>query len=400
MKRFIFKAYDATGGFISTIPDVIDEPKFTSYINGGLGDLTIKLPRSVFQFEEATVIAQNNQIKIECIDIDATGGVTIYNGYISKYTPTLQEGKEYINVTCLGYVSETARFMAEDASGNTTLTYNSYDPTNILKDILDKFTAAGGHVDYSGTSTDDTGTTVSYEFNTYTVKESLDKIIELAPNRWYYFVDSTNTVSFHAKDATANHTFSLGKDVISIIPEKSGENMVNRIYFTGGDVSGTTFYKKYERAGSISTYGLHAQKYVDSRVTDESTADIIAASILDKGDTPETRTTLVIRDNNGFNDGRGYDIESIKPGDTCKVIGYSSKATNVWDTAVWDTDKWDYDISQVLSTVQQIMKVSYEPNKVTLEISSKLPDISHRIEDIKRNLDKINTDNNPSAPTT
>jgi len=400
MKRFIFKAYDATGGFISTISDVTDEPKFTSYINGGLGDLTFKLPRSVFQYEEGTVISQNNQIKIECFDKDAISGTTIYNGYISKYAPTLKDGKQYINVTCLGYVSEMARFMAEDASGNTTLTYNSYDPTNILKDILDKFTAAGGHADYTEASTIDTNTVVSYEFNTCMVKEVLDKIIELSPNGYYYFVDANNTVNFGSKDATANHTFVLGKDVISIIPEKSGENMVNRVYFTGGDVSGTTLYKKYERTSSISTYGLHAEKYIDSRVTNETTADIIAASILDKGDTPETRTTLVIRDNNGFNDGRGYDIESIKPGDTCKVIGYSDKSTNLWDIAVWDADKWDYDISQVSSTVQQIMKVSYEPNKVTLEISSKLPDISHRIEDIKRNLTNMQTDSNPSAPTT
>lgn len=399
MKRFIFKAYDPTGGFISTIPDVIDEPRFTSYINGGLGDLTFKLPRSVFQYEEGTVIAQNNQVKIECFDTDAPTGTSIYNGYISKYAPTLDQGKQYILVTCLGYISETQRFMAEDASGNTTLTYNSYDPTNILKDILDKFTAAGGHPDYTVSSAADTGTTVSYEFNTYTFKECLDKVIELAPNGWYYFVDSANTVHFKAKDVTANHTFVLGKDVITIIPEKSAENMVNRVYFTGGDVSGTTMYKKYDRSGSISTYGLHAQKYVDSRVTDETTMDIMAGAILDRGDSPETRTTLVIRDNGG-DDGRGYDIESIRPGQTCKVIGYDSQAMNLWDTAIWDSDKWDYDITQVSSTVQQIMKVSYEPNKVTLEISSKLPDISHRIEDIKRNLDRVYTDSNPSSPTT
>lgn len=397
MKRFEYKIYNSAGAFLSTIPDAADEPRFTSYINGGLGDMTIKLPRSVFQFEEGTVIAQNNQLKVVCYDNDATAGTTIYNGYISKYAPTLQEGKEFVLVTCLGYISETQRFMAEDASGNTTLTYNSYDPTNILKDILDKFTAAGGHPDYTGSSTSNTGTTVSYEFNTYTVKECLDKCVELAPVGWFYFVDSSNTVTFKGKDATANHTFILGKDVVTIIPEKSAENMVNRIYFTGGDVTGTPLYKKYERSGSISTYGLHAEKYVDSRVTDETTMDIIAASILDRGDAPETRTTLVIRDNNG-DDGRGYDIESIKPGDTCKVIGYSDQATNLWDLAVWDSDIWDYDITQVSSTVQQIMKVSYEPNKVILEISSKLPDISHRIEDIKRNLDAVYTNANPTAP--
>lgn len=399
MKRFEYKIYDSTGTFISTIRDVVDEPRFTSYINSGLGDLTVKLPRSVFDYEETTVIAQNNQVKVICYDADAPTGVVVYNGYISKYTPTLTEGKEFVVVTCLGYVTETERFMAEDVSGNTTLTYNTYDPTDILKDVLDKFSTAGGHADYTGSSADDTGTSVTYEFNTYTVKEALDKIVELAPNGWYYFIDADNVVNFAGKDATANHTFVLGKDVVTIIPEKSVENMVNRVYFTGGDVSGTILYKKYSRSGSISSYGLYAQKVIDGRVTDETTMDTIAGSILDRGDAPETRTTLIIRDNNG-DDNRGYNIESIKPGDTCKIIGFNSIVTNNWDEGIWDVDKFDYDITEVSQTVQQIMKVTYEPNSVTLEISSKLPNISHRVEDIKRNLDRISTNENPTAPTT
>lgn len=398
LKRYLYKIYDAAGAFITTVNDIIDEPRFTSYINSGLGDLTFKLPRSIASFDESVSIAQNNRVDVVCIDNEAPTGQVIYSGYISKYAPSLDKGKEYIIVTCLGFITETERFMAEDASGNTTLNYTSDDPTDILKDILDKFTAAGGTADYAGSSAAATGTTVSYEFNTYTVKEALDKLVELAPVGWYYFVDAENVVTFAGKDATANHTFVLDKDVETLIPEKSVENMCNKIYFTGGDVSGTPLYKKYTRAGSISTYGLYAKKVVDGSVTIEATADIIADSLLDRGDAPEVRTTLVIRDSNaGLG---GYDIESIKPGDTCKIIGFTSQDTSIWDLAVWDEDFWNYNLSEVSSTVQQIMKVSYSPTKVTLEISSRLPNISKRVEDIKRNLDKVYTQQNPTAPTT
>lgn len=399
MKRFEYKVYNNSGDFLSTILDIADQPRFTSYINSGLGEMTFKLPRSIFQFEERTIIKQNNQIKVVCYDTDSATGVTIYNGYISKYAPTLSQGKEYISVTCLGYVTELERFILEDNTGKTTLTYNSYDPTDIVKDILDKFTDSGGHPDYDGSSTTDTSTVVSYEFNTYSVKEALDKIIELSPNGYYYYVGADNIVNFKPKNSTADHTFVLGKDVVTIIPEKSAENMCNQLYFTGGDVGGTPLYKKYTRSSSITNYGMYANKIADSRVTDEDTMDIMAAAILDRGDVPETRTTLVIRDNN-TTDSRGYDIESIKPGQTCRIIGFDERATNFWDSAVWDTDKWDYDITQVSTTVQQIMKVSYEPNKVTLEISSKLPNISRRVEDIKRNLDRILVNENPDTPTT
>ncbi len=398
MKRYAYKIYTGAGTFITTIKDISDEPRFTSYINSGLGQFTFKLPRSISSFDEGESIAQNNKVDVVCYDLESPSGQVVYSGYISKYTPTLDKGREFIIVTCLGYITQTERFIAEDASGNTTLTYNTYDPTNILKDILDKFTAAGGTPDYNGSSTTLTGTAVSYIFNTYTVKEALDKIIELAPNGWYYFLSPTNIITFKGRDATANHTFVLGKDVETIVPEKSVENMTNKVYFTGGDVSGTPLYKKYTRAGSISTYGLYAKKIVDGSVIIESTADIIAGAILDRGDVPEVRTTLVIRDSNGSMG--GYDIESIKPGDTCKINGLKSQNNSLWDLGIWDDTSWDFNLTEVSSTVQQIIKVSYEPTKVTLEISSRLPNISKRVEDIKRNLDRVYTDDNPTAPTT
>lgn len=395
-KRYLYKIYDTSNVLISTLSDFVDLPQFTSYINSGLGQLTFRLPRSIFSFDEGNSIAQNNRVDVVCYDME--GENIIYSGYISKYAPSLDKGRQFIIVTCLGYVTQTERFMAEDASGNTTLTYLSKDPNFILKDILDKFTAAGGLPDYTGSSTTNTGTSVSYAFNTYTVKEVLDKVIELAPVGWYYFINALNVVTFKSKDATANHTFVLGKDISTIIPEKSVENMVNRIYFTGGDVSGVQFYKKYSRAGSISTYGLYAQKVVDGSVTVETTADIIAGSILDRCDAPEVRTTLVIRDSNaGLG---GYDIESIKPGDTCKIIGLKSQDTSLWDVATWDTSTWDYSLEEVSSTVQQIMKVTYDPHQVTLEVSSRLPNISKRVEDIKRNMDRIYTQDNPTFPDT
>src|SRR5690606_8937721 len=140
---------------------------------------------------------------------------------------------------------------------------------------------------------------------------------------------------FKGKDVTANHTLVLGKDITTIIPEKSIENMTNRIYFTGGGEPPK--YKKYERSGSITANGLYAKRVIDTRVTDDTTMDIVAGSILDREDSAETRTTLVVRDNN-MGDGRGYDIESIKPGDSIKIIGFSSKQSNKWDVAVWGVD--------------------------------------------------------------
>jgi len=403
MKKFVYKIYDESGNFLEKYNDIVEVPAFSSFMNSGIGELPLKIPKSVFNFGEGTTIAHNNELIIECFDKEhlyTTTGKRVYSGYLSKYAPTIdQNGSEFIMVTFLGYITQTERFMAEDASGNTTLSYLSQDPSNILKDIIDKYVLAGGKINYSISSVALTGTTVSYTFNTNTVKECLDKIVELSPEGWYYYVDADNIIHFKNRSVTADHTFILGKEVQIIVPEKSVESMTNRVYFTGGDVSGVQFYKKYERNGSISTYGLYAKKYVDGRVTDETTADLMANSILDRGESPETRTTMMILDDNGYDD-KGYNIENINVGDTIKVEGYGQQTDQLWDSLIWDAGFWDYDLASISSLVQQIVKVDYATDKVTLEISSKLPNISKRVEDIKRNLDIILTNGNPTAPTT
>jgi len=424
MKNFIYKVYDNNGVFLGLLKDVAGEPNFTSQINSGAGELTIKLPRSIFNFDEEKIIKHNNIIKVFCHDKDtkenakkaglwdvgkwdemywdvsSESGINLFTGYISKYTPELNPSSEIVTVTCLGFVTEFDRFLVENASGGTTINYTTVDPSVILKDIIDKYQAQGGSVTYDPLNIETAGTSVSYSFNTEFTKSALDKVIELSPEEFYYLVESNNQLIFKAKNASADHTFGFEKDVISVKPEKSIENIVNRIYFTGAEnASGVPLYKKYNRTVSQNENGIFTKKIVDGRITNESTMDLIANNILDRQELPEVRTTLIIRDNNA-RDGLGYDIETIKPGDTCKIRSTNTVINSKWDSLVWDSDTWDYSFIEILDTVQQIIKVKYQPNFVTLELSTKLPNISRTVDILKKNLDKVHTDKNPSQPLT
>ena len=399
-KRYLYKIYDGSGNYVTTWDDVVSDPEFTININSGAGELKVILARSLNDYGEGDDITLNYQLQLWCFDKDTgSAGTRIYTGYLSKYTEVKVSNKDAISVTFLGYFSEFNRYMYETAGGNTEIAHASVSPQAILQDILDKFTAAGGTPDYDGTSTDNPGTTVSYTYNTSNVLEALEKVIELSPVGWYYYVNGANLVHYHAKSTTADHIFNMGRDVGDYNIEKRNESVVNRVYFVGGDPGGGKVYRKYSNTSSISHYGLHAIKKVDERVTTAATAELMSNRLLEAFITPEVRSTIRIIDNNGNDDGRGYDIENIKVGDTCRVLSSTPDDYSRWDEAVWDVSPWDYALGNVMATVQQIIQIKYTPNYIDIVTSNRIPEIAKRIEDINRNLVDSITKDNPVAPS-
>jgi hypothetical protein len=277
--------------------------------------------------------------------------------------------------------------------GATQLKYRLQDPSEILKDALDKFTAQGGKLDYSTGTVDLTGTSMQYEFNTTTFQEVVQKIVDLCPQDWYLRVGADDFIYLKPKASTAMHKFTIGKNVTYYKQEKRLENIVNYIYFTGAN-----FYKKFINTGSVSAYGRYVQKIVDDKVPDAGTATIIANNILNKLSAPEIRVTLKVLDSNNAVNESGYNIESIKVGDTCKIFNATKKGYNMWDEVSWDIDAWDYDITNETATLLQIQKIDYFPDYVLLEISNRQPDLAQRIEQINKRLVESLTTDNPVIP--
>ncbi len=284
--------------------------------------------------------------------------------------------------------------------GKTTVPYNSYEPGEIMKSIIDLAFIGNDNINYNNTI-DDTNTVVSYTFSTNTIYEGISKCVELAPEDWYWYLDySTNYINFHKKNNTYDHVFSLQKDIIDAKFEKRIEDIINTIYFTGGDIGGgVNLYKKYTIAESVAKYGTKAMKYSDQRVTLTATADTIANSILENKSQPELRVTLEILDSNN-EQGLGYDIESINVGDTIAVRNITQQVgLSTWDYARWDSSYWDYNIFNLSSLTMQVVKITYKVDTMVIEASTMAVDVNKRIEDINRNLEALQNANNPTNPT-
>lgn len=399
-KRYAYKIYSPTGQYITTWTDVANDPSFRVVINGGYVELDCKLARQTINFGEQSDVAFANEVQLWCFDDDMPAGIKVFSGYISRYDPRNDGPQEYIMVYILGYHTRMADFIFENSIGATGISYNSTDPGEIAEDIINKVRPTGLPINWTETTLQKTGTVVSYTFQVNTVQECIDQILSLAPAGWYWYVDPDKLLHMHPKSLLPRHTFTLGKEIFYIEPQKRIENVVNRVYFIGGSPDGVLppLYGRYERPASIQQYGLKAIKRTDDRVTVQATMDTIADNILDGQQDVEIRTVIRVKDND-YDRTNGYDIESIKIGDTCQIRNYQDAfASSKWDIMSWDIDYWDFNVRNLTELIMQIVEIQYQPNYVELTISSKIPNVSKRVEDVNRNLLVTQLQDAPNNP--
>lgn len=387
-KKYEYKVYSPFGAYIKTWTDVANDPSFRTVINGGSVELTCKLARQTISFGEENDVNFMNEVQLWAFDNDEHAGIKIFSGYISRYEPINDGGIEYVVVHILGYHTRMSAFVHEDSLGTTGIAYNSTDPGTIAEDVINKASLNGSPIGWEESTLQKTGTTVSYTFQANTMQECIDKILELTPAGWYWYVDPDKNLHLHPKSELATHTFTMGKEIFYMQPQKRIENVINRIYFIGGVPDGETqaLYGRYERPLSINRYGMQAIKKTDERVKLQSTMDTICNNILDTQNEVEIRTVIRVKDND-YDPENGYDIESIKVGDTCQIRNYGEAfISSKWDVMYWDIDSWDFNIRNITETIMQIVEIQYTPNWVELTISSKIPNVAKRVEDINRNL--------------
>lgn len=239
-KQFSYKVYSSTGQYITTWTDVSGDPSFETVINGGFVELVVKLARNTQNFGEGRDVAFGNELRLYCFDNDQPAGVKIFCGYCSRYEPINDGFHDTLEVHFLGYHQILQNYMYENARGETYLNINNVDPAMMCKSVLDNAIAQDSSpVSYILSQTlQMTGIVSSYQFNQNTASESMDAILALCPAGWYWYVDANKNFNLHPRSTQAQHTFTLGKEIFYLDADKRIENVINRIYFTGGNMGG------------------------------------------------------------------------------------------------------------------------------------------------------------------
>lgn len=417
-KTYTYKVYSNGGESFLAVwaEDVISLPAWSNAINSMAGQLRVRLAREFKSFGEGEDVALGNWVDLYCYDKEYPNGQLLYKGYISSYQPSLQSGSEYIDIVILPLFQQTNGYILQNDLGETKVVYNSIDPSTMMRNIFENWIDQGAKYVTLGVSLwnqfnwneqtwneqrpldiNTTNTTASYTFNTNTILEAFEKVVELAPANWFYRVEANGTILFADSQSGTKHDVFIGKDIIDLSYQQRSEDVVNEIYFVGG--GSPQLYKKYQRTGSINANGTKAIKYIDGRVTSDATADTIANKILDEKENPEIRINMQIVDSNG-QDG-GYDIESIRVGDLIRVknIGTGTETNTMWNKFSWNEGFWNYSLQNVIADYLLVVKTTYNSDSITIETSSRFPEVSKRIEDINRNQVNIVTKDNPALPS-
>ncbi len=346
-KTYTIKIYSLSGGFSSgylkTIPSksIMNEPRFTSRVGGGQGELSIELALPMDDFDEGVSIKAMNLVRLyETDDENNLTPTLIYAGFISQYVPFTDEGREGVRLTVLGLVSLLS--LDYYMSGSSFQVVAAGDPGQLMRNIIDHFntvypntliTYAGGHIV-------DTGVSVSNTFNDQKWLEALKKTYELGSSGRYWTIREDGNVYFKAKAGSADHRFTIGDDVSIAEVVKNSEQIVNYYQLRWGP---TPTVNNYSDATSISAYGRHALIETASEVTDLTSANAKGNKKI--ADYKDPRVQAKLRINSTYN------IESVKPGHTCAVFNRKQG-------------------SELFPDIMLITSVAYTPDYIEIEIEN------------------------------
>lgn len=382
-KNIHINVYSPEGEFLKAWKDATFVG-FTKEINGGLGECVIKLARKFDDYGEYFDVKLNNEVQIKITDKDTANTADkeklIYSGYISKYEPWVEGGKEGVTVTLLGYYTKFAQDIYKNGT-TTTITETATDVGQMFRNLMDRYRAETSNpkLNYSNESIEETGTTATYTFEMMTYREAIDVIKSLAPANWWWYVDQENIVHFKPKPSSATHTFIFGRHFRSVRIEKGMEKIKNALLFWNSKTGDGQVYRLYDDDGSISDYGRRVLKYIDpGRIGDTVDADKIAQGFISEHKDPDVKVVVEIMDNN-YDPLRGYDIESIEPGHTCSFAGFSET------------------LSETFEENMLITKVEYYLDRVRLTIEPMKAGIVDRVEKIAREIGDISTKDAPTS---
>jgi hypothetical protein len=272
-------------------------------------DPTVNVSASTSYFFTVTVTSESNSIIVAYKNSDPYALGSMYEASFSgggSETPYTSYGNDLY-------------FETETNTDSVTALFDDYDPTDIVKEAIDGYVSRGGTINYDGSSTEDTGVTVDYTFKMATIKEVIEKCLELSPSDWYWYVDiGTGLLTYKQTSSTPDMQLIKGRDISSFKLKATIEYVKNILFFSGGNTgSGENLLSIYSDTSSKDNFGQQLETKSDNRVILEATADKIGQSSINRTKDEGYITAVEITD-------KYYDLTTINVGDTVKISGYGN----------------------------------------------------------------------------
>lgn len=346
-KKIIVNVSTPSGLFIKSLLGFTFD-SFRKELNGGLSECVIQT-NTAFDYSGGE-LSLGNDVEIRITDKDTilqtgdSAARVIYRGYISLIERDVDGPTEAVRVHLLGYYTRLSTDILKNSTQTTlysnstagiTATLGSQDAADIalmVRGVIDRYRAetTNPKISYDAVNVPVTGETAIYTFEQKTYREALDTLKSMAPSGIYYYVNELGLLSFKTKPTTPTHKFIFGRHFKRVSVENSIEKVRNALLVWNGKTGGSSVYKNYEDAQSISLYGRRAERLNDYGLSTTGAADLIGARFLSDNKKPDVRVICTIIDNN-LDENLGYDIESIQPGDTCSLYGFAQGLVDIFE---------------------------------------------------------------------
>lgn len=431
-KQQIVKVFDSSGRYLDVMRDA-PYLECKENINAAADAVKITLPRAFDAYDgggqpgSMNTIANGNIVQwwLYGVGLPSTG-LLKYQGVINEIAPKMEEsGGESVEVTVTPY----SQILGDRGVGPTAVTFGTagspstyVDTAVIFKafftgsyinragatvSVLDPITGAayGAPYTWDPASLAVTGQNVHFSFKNQKLFSVGNNLLSLSTSAYFARYNQDKTVYFGLIPSNPTHTLLVGQHITAIEYSVSNIPRKNVIVLQGNGVSATS------SGSSVATIGERIYLKSDNRITDQNTANLMAAGIRSQMDVETVRAKVKIPDNRGASAGKkglGYDIETFKVGQTVKILDARAKVNatvgtgGTWGSMVWGTDKWGTGTNQsiwgafnwgaaswsasagsIFNQIVTIMSVDYRYHYVELELGARQPTLSRALFDLE-----------------
>ena len=274
--KYTIELRDKSGVLIQYLTPWANDISWEWNRKGGCGRCQMKLE---MPYRKITFNALDDiQIRVK----DGATSKLVYRGFIAASTPKLKIGQE-ITLDIRGYF-DLLKFIVVQDNGDEKA-YLSMLASDIVNDIIDSFIVPNTPV--SKGTIDTTSFTVDTILFKTSVAEALRTLADLLGGI-EYGVDQNLVFFWRDEDINLRHKFFIGNNVEILDRKTDFSRLVNKIYFEGGEVSGSPFLRTGSASDSINNYFLAEDIIVNAAISTPTVADQYITAVLNEKSDPKT----------------------------------------------------------------------------------------------------------------
>lgn len=270
---------DKDGNFKGYLQPYIKSLNWTWNRIGGCGQCNIVLQKA---YRSISIRARDDiQIRIE----NGATSKLVYRGWVAGAWPSLKIPQE-ITLDVRGYFDLLAFYIVQSAYSKKI--YTNQSVSDIVSNIIDTFIVPNTPIT-KGTINSSLFSVDTIEFKVK-VSEALQTLANLE-GRVEYGVNENLVFFWYAESSTLRRKFIAGNDIELFERRADYSQLMNRIYFEGGDVGGSPYTLMVEAADSQIRYFLAEGIANNTSITTPSVAAQYLNGLLQKN----ARVKIILR---------------------------------------------------------------------------------------------------------